>query len=83
LSQMNFPNQYDVIREEAERFQSLSSKEKLHAVAELMAMGSKMIDNNPQRHLVIELQNADEDAWKSAQLSLFARYEAKHGSLLS
>lgn len=83
LAQMNFPNQYDVIREEAERFQKLSCKDKLRSIAELMAMGSRMIDNNPERQLVLELQNADEDAWREAQFKVFSNYEAKHGSLIS
>jgi DNA repair protein RadC len=83
LEQMNFPNQYDVIREEAERFQKLSGIEKLRSIAELMAMGSRMVNNNPQRQQVLELQNADEDAWREAQFKVFSKYEAKHGSLVS
>lgn len=83
LAQMEFPNQYDVIREEAERFQKLSNEDKLRSISELMAMGSRMIENNPQRQRIIELQNADEDAWRQAQLKVFSMYEAKHGSLVS
>lgn len=71
LAQMNFPNQYDVIREEAERFQKLSSEDKLRSIAELMALGSG-IDTDPHEEI---------EAWRLAVQSLIARYKAKQGLL--
>lgn len=36
-----------------------------------------MIDNNPQRDLILELQNAEEEAWMLVQHTLIAKHEAK------
>lgn len=84
LEQMNFPNQYDVIREEAERFQKLSGIEKLRSIAELMAMGSRMVNNNPQRrNRFLNCKMLMRMPGEKHSLRCFQKYEAKHGSLVS
>jgi hypothetical protein len=79
---IQFPNQYDVIREEAERHLRLSNLERLQITGELMALGKKMIAQNPQRDRVLEMQLSQETAWQEAQKQILARYEARHGTFL-
>jgi hypothetical protein len=76
IQPIKFPNQYDVIREEAVRHLRLSPSERLGVTAELMAMGRRMVEQNPQRDLLLQMELAQEEAWQQAQRKIFARYEA-------
>ena len=79
---IQFPNQYDVIREEAERHLRLNSLQRLRISAELMVLGEKLVSQNPHRDRVNELQTAQETAWQQAQRRIFAQHEARHASHL-
>lgn len=82
IQPIQFPNQYDVIHEEAVRHLQLNCLERLRISGELWAFGDRMIAQTPYRDRVREMQLSQEDAWQEAQKQIFARYEARHGTLL-
>lgn len=80
IQPIKFPNQYDVIREEAEKHLRLNAAERLRVTSELMAFGRKMVEKNPERERVRQLQTAQEEAWQQAQRRIFAQCEARYAS---
>ena len=75
------PNGFDVIREEAERFQKLPSNEKCRIMAEMMRVGNFIIQNSPYREQILKKQEDDERACRLAQQRLIDQYEAKQKSM--
>jgi len=80
IQQIKSPNKYDVIREEAERFQKLSFDEKLRIIAEMMYQGNLAIENSPNRDQIRKQQEDEERAWQLTQKRLIDQYEAKQKS---
>lgn len=80
IQPIKFPNQYAVIREEAEKHLRLNSEDRLRITSELMSFGRMMVQQNPDSKRVSQLQMAEEEAWQHAQRHIFAQYEARHAA---
>ncbi|MFT3878033.1 MAG: hypothetical protein QM703_00050 [Gemmatales bacterium] len=78
---ISLPNKYDLIREEAERFQKLSFDEKLRIIAEMMYQGNLAIENSPNRDQIRKQQEEEERAWQLTNKRLIDEYEAKQKSM--
>lgn len=66
LAQMNFPNQYDVIREEAERFQQLTPDQRFDSIQGLIQMGLELLEISPNKDFDTHAREERELQWQSA-----------------
>jgi hypothetical protein len=66
LEQMNFPNQYDVIREEAERFQQLTPDQRFDSIQGLIQMGLELLEISPNKDFDTNAREERELQWQSA-----------------
>lgn len=69
-----FPNQADVIFEQAQAFRRLSGSDRLLAIFDLMASGTALLRQSPQREVGLRLRTAQEEEWKQVQRELFERH---------
>ncbi|HKI31124.1 MAG TPA: hypothetical protein VKA46_04610 [Gemmataceae bacterium] len=69
-----FPNEADVIRQEADAFRRLSPTERLRVILDLIASGMTLLEHSPQREAGRRLRDAQEAEWQRLQKELFARH---------
>jgi hypothetical protein len=70
LNQMQFPNQYDVIREEAERFRRLSPDQRLESLQGVIQMGLELLEMSPHKRFDTERRMEREDQWTKAHTAI-------------
>jgi hypothetical protein len=73
-SSLRFPNQADVIHEEAVAFRRLSPGERLRVIADLMASGLALLEHSPRRDAARRLRDEAEAEWQRIQKELIARH---------
>jgi len=69
-----FPNEAEVIRQEAAAFRRLSPTERLKAILRVIASGVALMERSPYREVARRLRDAWEAEWQRIQKELFARY---------
>jgi hypothetical protein len=70
LNQMQFPNQYDVIREEAERFRQLSPDQRLESLQGVIQMGLDLLEMSPHQRFDANRRLEREEQWAQAHLAI-------------
>ena len=75
-SPVRFPNDADVIYQEAEAYRRLSPRDRLLALIDLIASGTALLEHlpSPQREAARLLQEEREQEWQRIQKELFARH---------
>jgi hypothetical protein len=71
---LRFPDEADVIREEAERFRRLSPTERFLAIVDLMASGQAIMRDSPHRLWAEQQRAAEKEEWRRFHRELFAGY---------
>jgi hypothetical protein len=70
LQPIKFPNQFDVIHEEAERFNKLSPDQKFRMIEDLIQTGLEFIEISPYKDQALKLKDERERQWLAAQSKL-------------
>jgi hypothetical protein len=71
---LHFPNEADVIYQEALNYRRLPPTDRLLAILDLIASGMTLLAQSPQRETGWQLRQAQEDEWQNIQKELFARH---------
>jgi hypothetical protein len=71
---IRFPNESDVIHEQAAAYRRLSPTDRLLALLDLIASGAALLERSPHRAMSARLREAQEAEWQRAQKELFARH---------
>jgi hypothetical protein len=71
---VDFPTDFQVIAEEAERFRALSSKDRLEAVRGLLLAGELAIQKSPRSAFLKEYAVQQECEQRSAIMEFIARH---------
>lgn len=74
IQRVQFPNQYDVIRNDAEQFQKLDSYSKARIMSDLIQTGLHMMAISPNRERNQQIMNDREFQGHLAHSKLFARF---------
>jgi hypothetical protein len=72
---IRFPNEADVIYEQAVAYRRLSPTDRLFALLDLIASGAALLEHAPHRAESARLHEAQEAQWQQAQKELFARHD--------
>lgn len=68
---LKFPSPYKVARERAEEFRRMSPKERMAALADVLATGLFLLRHSPKRELLDKLFLEREEEWQRIQKELF------------
>jgi hypothetical protein len=71
---IHFPAEADLIYQEAQAYRRLSPTERFLTIIDLIASGTTLLNQSPQREAGRRLQEAQEAAWQRAHKELFARH---------
>ena len=69
-----FPDEADIIRQEAAAFRRLSPSQRVQVILRLIASGVRLMENSPHRAAGQRLRLAQEAEWQRIQKELFARH---------
>lgn len=73
---IHFPNQYDVIREETERFNRLSLDHKFEMLQDMIQTGLELIELSPSRQFEQASRDANESLWQQAHNRIASRIKS-------
>ena len=73
---VRFPNDADVIYQEAEAYRRLSPRDRLLALMDLIASGTALLAHMPalQREAILRQKQIQEEEWQRIHKGLFARW---------
>lgn len=71
---IQFPNDADVIYEQATAYRRLSPTERLLALLDLISSGAALLEHSPHRDVSARLRDAQEAEWQKIQKELFAHH---------
>jgi hypothetical protein len=71
---IQFPNDVEVIAEEAERFRALSSHDRLAVICGLLDAGALMLHNSPRSAFLVRHASDQERAWRLSIQEFLARH---------
>jgi hypothetical protein len=69
-----FPDQRDVIAEDAKRFRKLPALDRWRELFAMRTWGTKLAESSARRESIRKLEAAEEDRWQAIQRELFARH---------
>jgi len=66
IQPIKFPNHYDVIRDEAERFNKLTADQKFRMIEDLIQTGLEFIEISPDKDFARKMRDNCEQQWERA-----------------
>jgi len=74
MMEIRFPPEGDQIYKDAEVYRRLAPTDRLVALADLIASGTTLLNQSPNREEGSRLRQAEEAEWRRIQKELFARH---------